>query len=79
MGRYYLGLFFCFSVWTALFVIIDSFGFEAAKYDSSKEVTINSMAAVAVNFPRRPVEPLTPIIVSLEPPKAAPIPAPFPA
>jgi hypothetical protein len=44
----------------------------------AKEVTINRMAAAAVNLARKGVAPELPKTVWLDPPKAAPIPAPRP-
>ena len=45
---------------------------------SPKEVTINKMAAAAVSFARKGAAPVLPNTVWLDPPKAAPIPAPLP-
>jgi hypothetical protein len=43
-----------------------------------KEVTIKRMAATAVSFAKKGAAPVLPNTVWLEPPKAAPIPAPLP-
>ena len=43
-----------------------------------REVTMNRMAAPAVSFARKGAAPVLPKTVWLEPPKAAPMPAPLP-
>jgi len=43
------------------------------------EVSMKMIATAAVNFPRKVPAPLEPKTVWLEPPKAAPMFAPFPA
>jgi len=58
--------------------IIDEAGRWEEKYAREREVNIKIMAAAAVNFSRKLPGPLLPKIVELEPPKAAPISAPFP-
>jgi len=45
---------------------------------SPKEVTINKMAAAAVSFAKKGAAPVLPNTVWLDPPKAAPMPAPLP-
>ena len=46
---------------------------------SRSEVIMKMMAATVVNFVRNPIAPELPKSVWLDPPKAAPISAPFPA
>ncbi len=45
---------------------------------SPNEVIINKMAAAAVNFAKKGAAPVLPNTVWLDPPKAAPMPAPLP-